>query len=123
MYCTAPTVHSLGHRSNPQGALLQAAGLGAEGEVGAIGPNSNAGWFRSGVHPPWRDTINRCITSVLSKVFQRLVLVCLRRFMEQTGMLPTAQFAYQKGLGTCNVLLCMSHTLQSSLESGQEISD
>ena len=35
-------------------------------------------------------------------------------------VLPTTQFAYQKGLGTCDALLCMSHTLQSALESGQE---
>ena len=35
-------------------------------------------------------------------------------------MLPATQFAYQKGLGTCDVLLCISHALQSALESGQE---
>ena len=35
-------------------------------------------------------------------------------------MLPTTQFAYWKGLGTCDALLCMSHTLQSVLESEQE---
>ena len=35
-------------------------------------------------------------------------------------MLPTTQFAYLKGLGTCDALLCLSHTLQSALESGQE---
>ena len=35
-------------------------------------------------------------------------------------MLPTTQFAYQKGLGTRDALLCVSHTLQSALESGQE---
>ena len=35
-------------------------------------------------------------------------------------MLPTTQFAYRKGLGTCDALLCVSHTLQSALESGQE---
>ena len=35
-------------------------------------------------------------------------------------MLPTTQFAYQKGLGTCDELLCVSHTLQSALERGQE---
>ena len=34
-------------------------------------------------------------------------------------MLPTTQFAYWKGLGTCDVLLCVSHTLQGALESGQ----
>ena len=36
-------------------------------------------------------------------------------------MLPTTQFAYRKGLGTCDALLCMSHTLQNALESGQEV--
>ena len=40
--------------------------------------------------------------------------------MERSGILPTTQFAYRKGLGTCDALLCMSHTLQSALENGQE---
>ena len=35
-------------------------------------------------------------------------------------MLPTTQFAYWKGLGTSDALLCVSHTLQSALQSGQE---
>ena len=56
------------------------------------------------------------ITSILSKVFERLRLL---RFMERSGVLPTTQFAYRKGVGTCDALLCMSHTLQSALESGQ----
>ena len=60
------------------------------------------------------------ITSVLSKVFERLVSVRLGRFMDCSGVLPTTQFAYRKGLGTCDALLCVSHTLQSALESGQE---
>ena len=46
--------------------------------------------------------------------------VRLGRFMECSGVLPTTQFAYRKGLGTCDSLSCMSHTLQSALESGQE---
>ena len=46
--------------------------------------------------------------------------VRLGQFMECSGVLPTTQFAYRKGLGTCDALLCMSHTLQSALESGQE---
>ena len=29
-------------------------------------------------------------------------------------------FAYRLGLGTCDALLCVSHTEQSALESGQE---
>ena len=60
------------------------------------------------------------ITSVLSKVFERLVSFCLGRFMECNGVLPNTQFAYQKGLGTSNALLCESHRLQSALESGLE---
>ena len=59
------------------------------------------------------------ITPVLSKVFERLVVVRLGRFVEHCGVLPTTQFAYRKGLGTCDALLCVSHTLQSALESGQ----
>ena len=35
-------------------------------------------------------------------------------------MLPTTLFAYWRGLGTCDILLCMSHSLQSTLESGQK---
>ena len=60
------------------------------------------------------------ITSVFSKVFKHLVSVRLGRFMERSGVLPTTQFAYRKGLGTCDALLCVSHTLQSALENVQE---
>ena len=49
-----------------------------------------------------------------------MVSVRLGRFMERSGVLPTTQFSYQTGLGTCDALLCVSHTLQSALESGQE---
>ena len=56
----------------------------------------------------------------MSKVFERLVSVRLGRFMEYRGVLPTTQFAYRKGLGTCDALLCVAHSLQSALEMGQE---
>ena len=46
--------------------------------------------------------------------------VRLGRFTERSGVLLTTQFAYRKGLGTCDALLCVSHTLQSALESRQE---
>ena len=46
--------------------------------------------------------------------------VRFERFMESSGVLPTIQFAYRKVLGTCDSLLCVFHTLQSALESGQE---
>ena len=60
------------------------------------------------------------LTSVLSKVYERLVSVRLGRIMERNGVLPNTLFAYRKGLGSCDALLCMSHTLQSTLKSGQE---
>ena len=60
------------------------------------------------------------ITSVLSKVFERLVSIRLGQFIECNGVLPTTQFAYWKGMGTCDALLWVSHTLQSALESWQE---
>ena len=40
--------------------------------------------------------------------------------MERSGVLPTSLFSYWKRLGTCGALLCVSHTLQSAFESGQE---
>ena len=46
-------------------------------------------------------------------MFERLVSVRLGRFMELSGVLRI-------GLGTYDALLCVSHTLQSALESGQE---
>ena len=60
------------------------------------------------------------ITSALSKVFEHLVSVRLARFMERNGVLPSTQFAYLKCLGICDALLCVSHALESALESGQE---
>ena len=60
------------------------------------------------------------VTPILSKVFECLVSVRLGRFMEGKGVLPTIQFTYRKGLGTCDAFLCVVHTLQSALEMGQE---
>ena len=73
--------------------------------------------------PPASSIVNYrpiSISSVLSKVFERLVSVRVGRFMESNGVLPTTQFVYRKGLGTCDALLSVSHTLQSALESRQE---
>ena len=56
------------------------------------------------------------LTPILSKVFGRLVSVRLRRFMEGRSVLPTTQFAYRKGLGTCDALLCVAHSLKSGAE-------
>ena len=46
--------------------------------------------------------------------------VRLGQFLECSGVLPTTQFAYRKSLGTCDAFLCVSHTLKSALERGQE---
>ena len=40
--------------------------------------------------------------------------------MELSSVLPTTQFASLKGLGTCDALLSLSHTLESAWEIGQE---
>ena len=40
--------------------------------------------------------------------------------MERSNVLPTTQFAYRNGLGACDALLLVSHTVQSALGSGQE---
>ena len=87
-----------------------------------------AWWSRANVTPIPKGPLSAVanykpisITSVLSKVFERLVSVHLGRFVERGGVLPTTQFAYMKSLDACDVLfLCMSHTLQSALQSGQE---
>ena len=51
------------------------------------------------------------ITSELSKVFEHLVSVHLGQFMAHRSVLITTLFAYWKGLGTSDTLLCMPHTL------------
>ena len=45
------------------------------------------------------------ISSVLSNVFERQVSVRLGGSMELSGVLPTTQFYYRKGLGICDALL------------------
>ena len=41
--------------------------------------------------------------------------------MESRSVIPTTQFAYRKGLGTCDALLWVAHTLQSAFQIGQEV--
>ena len=47
--------------------------------------------------------------------------VHLGQILECSGVLKTTEFDYWKCLGTCDALLCMSHTLQSVLESGHVV--
>ena len=53
-------------------------------------------------------------------VFKDLVSVNLGRFVECSGVVPTAKFTYQKCMGSCDALLCEFQTLKSALESGRE---
>ena len=47
--------------------------------------------------------------------------VRLERFMERSSVLPTTHaVSLSKRSGASDALLCLSHTLQSALESGQE---
>ena len=56
----------------------------------------------------------------MSTVFERLVSVRLERFMKRSGVLPTTQFTYREGLGTCDAFMLVSHTQHRTLESGEE---
>ena len=52
--------------------------------------------------PPSSSVVNYLpisITSVLSKVFERLVSVRFGRFIKRSGVLPTTQFNDRKGSG------------------------
>ena len=58
--------------------------------------------------PPSSSVANNrpiSIPSLLSIVFEHLVSVHLRRFMECISVPPTTQFAYLKSLCTCGALL------------------
>ena len=41
--------------------------------------------------------------------------------MARSGMLQTTQFAYRKGRGISDALLCVSYGLQSALKNGQVV--
>ena len=60
------------------------------------------------------------ITPVLSKIYEKLIANPLSKFCESSGLFPPNQFAYRKGLGTCDCLLSMTHQLQSELDQGCE---
>ena len=58
--------------------------------------------------------------SLTFKVFECLVSVHLGQCMECRGVLPTTQFAYKKGLGSCGAILGVAHALQSALEAWEK---
>ena len=57
------------------------------------------------------------ITPVLSKVFEKIVVGKLSYFfLERNSILPPYHFSYRRGLGTCDVLLTLSHILKLALD-------
>lgn len=60
------------------------------------------------------------ITPVLSKVYERLLAKRLTAFANTSGLFPSNQFGFRKGLGTCDALLVLTHDLQASLDAGHE---
>ena len=60
------------------------------------------------------------ITSVLSKVYERMIASRLGKYLEINGLLPSSQYGFRKGLGTCDALLHVSHIIQQALDCGYE---
>ena len=60
------------------------------------------------------------ITPILSKVYEKLLSSRLTNYLERRNWFPPTQFAYRKGLGTCDALLSISHLIQSALDAGSE---
>ena len=60
------------------------------------------------------------ITPILSKIFERLLVKRLFSFVNRLNILPSTQFGFRKGLGTCDALLHLTHNLQFVLDKGFE---
>ena len=60
------------------------------------------------------------ITPVLLKVFDKIVAGKLNNCLERNAMLPSSQLLHRRGLGTCDVLLTLSHRLLVALDRDME---
>ena len=60
------------------------------------------------------------ITPCISKLYERLICARLTKYVEASSLLPNGQFAYRKGLGSCDALLSMVGSIQSNLDQGLE---
>ena len=70
------------------------------------------------IHPENYRPIS--ITPCISKVYEKIICDRLMRYVEGKHLLPDGQFAYRKGLGSCDALLSMVCNFQSSLDRGAE---
>ena len=71
------------------------------------------------VHP--EDFRPISITPCLSKIYEKLICHRLLSFVESHGLLPNGQFAYRKGLGTCDALLSLTVPIQTALDKLSEV--
>ena len=60
------------------------------------------------------------ITPVLSKIYEKLIVRRLSKFIDTKEILPPSQFGFRKGLGTADALLTLVHDLQTSLDCSSE---
>ena len=60
------------------------------------------------------------ITPILSKLYEKHIATRLGRYIEKAKVIPSSQYAFCKGLGSCDALLHISHVLQYSLECNSE---
>ena len=60
------------------------------------------------------------ITPVISKIFEKLLARRLNRFISENDLLPSTQFGFRKGFGTCDALTYLVHNIQSNLDTSSE---
>ena len=65
----------------------------------------------------WSITVGNTISVI---VFRASCFSSYRTIYGTQGRLPTTQFSYREGLGTFDAFLCVTHTLQSTLESAHQ---
>ena len=58
------------------------------------------------------------ITPCISKIYERLISARLAKYVEVSHLLPNGQFAYRKGLGSCDALLSIVGSIQSKFDQG-----
>ena len=58
----------------------------------------------------------------MSMTFEKTKIVAgkLSIFLERNSILPPSQFSFSSGLGICDALLTLSHSLQIALDKGME---
>ena len=86
-------------------------------------------WRRAVIAPIPKDLLSSLVsgyqpislTPILSKIYERLISTRLCCFMERSGLFPSHQYAYRKGVGTCDALLDIVCACQRELDSGRKL--